>query len=340
MRFDRVIHLIGCHAEGMRGDVVVGGLPHVPGASVLEKQNYFETHLDDLRRIVNFEPRGDISRAVNFIVPATNPRAAFGFIIGEATEYPVMSGSNAMCVATVLLETGMHPMTEPVTEFVLESASGLIAFRCECRDGKVIEVSFLNQPAFVYHRDARVDLEGHGDIILDVAWGGMTYAIVPAESFGFGLTEDEAADIALMGQKVKAAAAEQLKTVHPLEPAYAGITQTQFTGPLRTVDDALVARNAVVYSPGLVDRSPCGTGTSARLALMHARGEIVVGQPFIHESLIGTRFTSSIEETTRVGEYPAVRPRVAGQAWITSMEQIGVDPTDPFQRGFTLGDLW
>jgi proline racemase len=284
------------------------------------------------------EPRG--SDGANFIVPATHPDAAFGYIIGEPTEYPVMSGSNTICVATVLLETGMCPMTVPITELTLESPAGLIRLRCGCRDGKVTSVSFLNQPAFVYHHRANVELEGHGTITVDVAWGGMTYVFVDAEAFGFSITEDEAADLAVWGQRVKAAAAAQLDAVHPLEPRYAGITQTGFVGPLRTVDGVLTSRNAVVVSPGIIDRCPCGTGTSARLAVMHARGELAVGQTFLHESIIGTKFNAWVQATTTVGDYPAITPRVSGQGWVTSLALVGVDPTDPFPTGFRLNDKW
>jgi proline racemase len=336
-RWDRILYKIGCHAEGMRGDVVIGGVPDVPGATVFEKKLYFEQHHDDLLDLVGREPRGH-SKGANFIVPACHPEAAFGYIIGEPTEYPVMSGSNTICVATVLLETGLCPMTEPVTELTLESAAGLIRLRCECRDGKATSVSFLNQPAFAYHLGATVELDGHGTVTVDVAWGGMCYVLADAAAFGFALTADEAADLATMGQRLKAAAAEQLTAVHPVEPRYAGITQAQFVHPLRHVDGVLTSRNAVVVSPGFVDRSPCGTGTSARLAVMHARGEIGVGEPFVHESIIDTKFGGSVEATTTVGDSQAVVPRISGQAWITSVQQIGADPTDPFPTGFTLND--
>jgi len=337
-RWDRVLYLVGCHAEGMVGDTVIAGVPDVPGDTVFEKKLYFEKHHDDLLDLVGREPRG-LFKGANFIVPACHPDAAYGYIIGEPTEYPVMSGSNTMCVATVLLETGLCEMTEPVTELTLESGAGLIHLRCECRDGKVTSVSFLNQPAFPYHLDAHIELEGHGTLTVDVAWGGMCYVFANAADFGFALTGDEARDLAAVGQRVKAAAAEQLDAVHPLEPRFAGITQTQIVGPLRTEDGVLTSRNGVVCSPGFVDRSPCGTGTSARLSLLHARGQIGVGEPFVHESIIDGRFVGTIEQTTTVGDYRAVVPRVAGQAWITSVQQIGADRTDPFPTGFTLNDL-
>lgn len=263
-----------------------------------------------------------------------------GYVIMESEEYPAMSGGNTICVATVLLETGMVPMSEPVTQLTLESPAGLITLRCECRDGKVLSVRFVNQPAFVYHLDAPVEVPGLGTVTVDVAWGGMTFAIVDAASVGFELVPDEARDICVMGQRVKAAAAEQLSTIHPENPQFAGVTITEFTNPVRRENDSLVARNAVVVSPGRIDRCPCGTGTSARLAVMHARNEIAPGDNFVHESLIGSRFDSTIESLTRVGEFDAVVPSIAGQAWITDMSQVGLDPTDPFPVGYTLSDSW
>lgn len=338
MRFDKTFHVVGAHSAGMSGDVVVGGLPAVPGDTVFEKMQYFQANLDHIRRTLTYEPRS--VHGLNFIVPACDPEASHGYIIAEAIEYVAMSGSNTIAVATVLLETGMVPMVEPVTELVLEAPAGLIRLRCECHDGKVTNVSFLNQPAFVYHHQAPVEVAGLGTIPVDVAWGGMTYAIVDAGSLGFGLTADEAADLAKLGQRIKADASEQLGVVHPIEPRYAGITQTEFAGPLRTENGVVHSRNAVVISPGLVDRSPCGTGTSARMALLHARGELAVGQPFVHESILDTRFTGQVEGTTTVGDYAAIWPRVGGQAWIYSFMQVGVHPTDPFPEGFIVPDMF
>lgn len=319
----------------MRGDVVVGGLPAIPGETVFEKKLYLEHERPEFGRVLMFEPRGP--RGVNFIVPATDPEASFGYVIAEPTEYPAMSGTNTMCVITVLLETGMIPMLEPATEVVVEAPAGLIRARCTCADGKVTQVSFLNQPAFVYHHQAPVEVEGIGTVVVDVAWGGMCYVLVDAASLGFSISLDESRDLVRMGQIIKGAAAEQLEAVHPLEPRNYGITQTEFTGPLVEVDGALRSKNAVIISPGSIDRSPCGTGTSARLAVLHARGEIAVGQPFIHDSILDTTFHCSIESTTTVGPYPAVSPRIGGQAWITSLEQAGVDVTDPFPEGLNVG---
>lgn len=340
MRFSKVFNVVGVHVGGEVGNVVVGGVGDVPGSTMFEKRLYLERERDDIRQLLLKEPRGSMIRSVNVVLPPTHPDAAMGYVIMESQEYPAMSGGNTICVATVLLETGMVPMTEPVTELTLESPAGLIRLHCDCRDGKVLSVRFVNQPAFVYHLDARVEVEGMGTVTLDVAWGGMTFAIIDAASVGFELVPDEARDICLVGQRIKTAAAEQLTTVHPENPQFAGVTITEFTNPVRREGEDLVARNAVVVSPGRIDRCPCGTGASARLAVMHARHQIRPGDNFVHESLIGSRFDSRIESLTTVGEYPAVVPSVAGQAWITDMSQVGLDPTDPFPLGYTLSDSW
>jgi proline racemase len=277
---------------------------------------------------------------VNFVVPACDPRAQLGYIIAEAVEYPAMSGSNTICTATVLLETGMLPMTEPVTQIVLESPAGLIPLTCECSNGKVTSVRFTNQPCFVQCLDASVEVPGRGSVHVDVAWGGMHYAIVDAQSLGFALTPDEARDICELGQLITEAAGSQLAVVHPEEPRYAGITLTQFAGPLRREDGVLRSRNTVVVQPGRLDRSPCGTGSSARMAVLSARGQLAVGEPFIHESIIGSVFDCRIEEATTVAGRPAVIPSVAGQAWITGISQVGIDPSDPYPSGYTLPDVW
>ncbi|MFK4442591.1 proline racemase [Caballeronia udeis] len=340
MRWKNVLNVVECHAEGELGKVVTGGLFNVPGATVFDKMLYLEEHRDDLRKLCLFEPRGSAVHSVNFLIPATDPAAQMGYVIAESTEYPAMSGSNTICVATVLLETGILPMSEPVSYLVLEAPAGLIQVRCECRDGKVTQVRFTNQPAFAQHLDAFIEVEKLGTIQVDVGYGGMTYAIVDAENLGFGITRDEARELCELGQIIKVAAAEQLPCVHPTNPLIKGITQTEFVTRLRREDGVVKSRNTVIVSPGRCDRSPCGTGTSARLAVMHAKGLIAPGETFLHESIIGSVFDSRIESLTKVGGLPAVVPSVAGQGWIAAMSQYGLDPSDRFPKGYTLSDTW
>ncbi|WP_028921755.1 proline racemase family protein [Pseudonocardia acaciae] len=340
MRWSRTLTVVGCHAAGEVGRVVTGGVGDVPGETMFDKKLYLERHRDELRRMLLNEPRGSVVQVVNFVLPTQHPEASLGYVIAESEEYPAMSGSNTICTATVLLETGMLPMTEPWTDLALEAPAGLIRLRCRCQDGKVLSVRFTNQPSFAYHLDAHVEVPGHGTVRVDVAWGGMTYALVDAADLGFGLTPDEGRDLCVVGERVKRAAAEQLEVSHPDNPRHAGITQTEFTGPLRREDGVLTSRNAVVVSPGRLDRSPCGTGTSARLAVLHAKGELRAGEEFVHESVIGSRFEARVEETTAVGSYPATITSVAGSAWITDISQVGLDPSDPFPEGYRLSDTW
>lgn len=340
MRWSKVLTVVDSHAEGEEGKVVVGGVGDVPGVTMFEKMRYLEANRDDIRKLLLFEPRGACVHNANIILPSNNPEAAMGYVILETTEYPVMSGSNTMCVVTVLLETGILPMREPCTELTLESPAGLIRVSCRCKNGKVVSVTFTNQPAFVYHIDRCIEVEGLGTLTVDVAYGGMTYAHVDAKALGLEIVPDEAHSMCEIGQKIKSAAREQLAVVHPENPDIPGITQTQFMGPIERKGNRLLARNAVIVSPGRCDRSPCGTGTSARLALLHAKGLIKKGEILDHESVIGTHFLGKIVEKTRVGDIPAVIPTVSGQAWITGLYQYGYDPSDPFPEGFTLSDTW
>ncbi|EJT02406.1 proline racemase family protein [Rhizobium sp. CCGE 510] len=340
MRFKKVLSVVDCHAEGESGKVVVGGVGQVKGETMFDKRTYLETHMDDIRKMVLFEPRGAVWHNANIVLPSNHPEADFGYVILETTEYPAMSGSNTMCVATVLLETGILPMQEPVTNLTLESPAGLIRVRCECSDGKVTSVRLVNQPAFCYHLDSNIEVEGLGTVRVDIVYGGMTYTMVDAAALGFSIDPSEARDLCEIGQKLKFAAAEQLAVEHPENPEIPGITNTQFMGPIRRENGQLISKNCVVVSPGRCDRSPCGTGSSARLSLLHVKGLIASGETLIHESITGSRFTCAIDGLAKVGRYNAVIPAIAGQAWITGFYQMGMDPTDPYQQGFTVADTW
>lgn len=344
MKFSRTLNVVDCHAEGEVGKVVVGGIGDVPGDTMFDKRVYLERHLDQLRGLLIFEPRGAAVQNANIVLPSNHPDAQLGYVILESEEYPAMSGSNTMCVATVLLETGMLPMVEPITRLTLESPAGIITVECECRDGKVLTARLTNQPAFVYHLQQSLEIPGIGSATVDIAYGGMTYVVIDAADVGFALVPEEARSLCELGQVIKRAAAEQFEVEHPENPEIPGITQTVFCGPLDYREGEsgveLHSKNAVVVSPGRIDRSPCGTGTSARMAVLHARGQLEPGQRFIHESLIGTQFDARIESTSRVGGYDAVVPSIAGRSWITSVNTLGLDPTDPFPNGYKLNDMW
>jgi proline racemase len=296
------------------------------------------------------EPRGYPAANCNVVLPPTRPEADAGFVIMEHVEYPGMSGTNTICTVTVLLETGMVPMREPVTELTLEAPAGLIRVRAECAGGKVRGVTFQNVPAFAVHLDRAIEVPQLGTVTVDVAYGGMFYAIADASAFGLKLTPDEGRDIVRITEMIKAAAREQLPVTHPEEPRFSGITIAQLSGPPSRPDADM--KNAVTVSTGafdwsrpstwtgVIDRSPCGTGTCARMATLHARGRLRLHEDFRHESILGTLFRGRLVAETRVGPYPAVVPTLSGQAWITGFASYVIDPDDPFPEGFTVGDIW
>ena len=350
LRLGPVIEAVDAHAAGEPGRVIVGGVEGVPGGTMFEAMTWLAANRDDVRVRMLREPRGYPAANCNLILPSNDPAADAGYVIMEQVEYPGMSGTNTMCVVTVLLETGLLPMTEPVTELTLEAPAGLIRVSADCADGKVRGVTFRNVPAFATHLDAPVEVPHLGSVTVDVAYGGMFYVIAEAEPFGLRLTPDEGADIVRISEMIKAAASEQLPVVHPDQPGFAGITIAQLSGPAH--DPANSRRNAVTVSTGkldwekpatwtgAIDRSPCGTGTSARMAVLHAKGQLGVGDAFRHEGILGTVFTGRVVEETTIGEYRAIVPSITGQAWITGFASYVVDPTDPFPDGFTVGDIW
>lgn len=340
MRLQQVVTVVGVHAEGEVGRVITGGVIAPRAASMFERQQAFIRDQDWLRGMLLSDPRGSVNAAVNLVTPPIAPEADIGLIVIESDYYPAMSGSNLMCTVTAVLETGMVPMVEPVTRLTVDTPAGLVQVEAECDNGKCRRVSFRNVPAFVMHRDAPVEVAGLGTVTVDVAYGGMIYVIVEAERLGFTLARDEARALVEMGERIKLAAAEQLPSVHPENPGIHTINQTLFAGPLTERDGVKIAKNAVVVSPGRIDRSPCGTGSSARMALMHARGELALGERFVHTSILDTEFACAIEAETTVGGGPAVMTRVAGRAWLTGVSYYGSDPDDPFPHGYRLNDTW
>jgi proline racemase len=350
MRLGRMIQAVDAHAAGEHGRVIVGGVLDVPGATTFERMAWLRDHGDGLRRLMLREPRGYPAANCNLVLPPRHPDADAAYVIMEQVEYPGMSGTNTMCVVTVLLETGMLPMTEPVTELALETPAGLIRVRADCADGKVRAVTFRNVPSFATHLDTPVEVPQLGTVTVDVSYGGMFYVIAEAAPFGLALTPDEGRDIVRISEMIKAAANEQLPVVHPEQPGFAGITIAQLTGPAH--DPVNSARNVVTVSTGTldwskpatwtgaIDRSPCGTGTSARMAALHAKGRLGLEEDFRHEGILGTVFTGRLVEETTVGGRAAVVPTISGTAWITGFADYVVDPTDPFPEGFTIGDIW
>ena len=338
MKWERTITVVGCHVGGEDNHVIVGGVMPPPGATMFDKKRYLETQADDLRRWLLLEPRGKPTLCVNLVTPPTRPDCDAGMIIMEPTDYPPMSGSNTICTVTVLLETGMLPMREPVTRLTLDTPAGPVPVEARCRDGKVERVQFTNVPCFVTGLDVAVDVEELGRIAVDIAYGGAFFAIVDAAAAGLAVEPKAARDLVVIGNRILAAVARKVAPRHPDNPGIHGVTFTEFAMPFE--GPGTVSRNAVVVAPGRIDRSPCGTGTCARLAVLHARGQLRAGEGFTHESIIGSRFEAAIAAETTVGGRPAIVPTIAGQAWITGVFQHGIDPRDPFKAGYTLPDLW
>jgi trans-L-3-hydroxyproline dehydratase len=337
MRASRLITVVGCHAGGEVGNVVVGGVLPPPGETVFERMQALAAD-DSLRRLLLREPRGSVATHANLVVPSNRPECAAGFIVMEPTEYPAMSGSNTICVATVLLETGMVPMEEPETVVRLEAPAGVVEVRATCRDGRCESVELTNVPSFADALDVRLEVEGLGSLRVDVAFGGMWYAIADASELGFELEPAEARDLADAGDLIRLAAREQLPCVHPENEKIAGVSIVEIAEPWQGV--GRTSRNAVVVAPGRLDRSATGTGLSARMAALHARGLMHAGDTMTHASVLGTTFGGRIvEETTVVGR-PAIVPAIRGSAWITGVTQVVVDPSDPFPEGYLLPDTW
>jgi proline racemase len=308
------------------------------GATVFEQMQTLRREGDSLRRLLLREPRGSVACHANLVVPATRADCDAGFIIMEPTEYPAMSGSNTICTATVLLETGMVPMREPETVLRLEAPGGVVEVRAACRDGRCESVELTNVPCFADRLDAPLEVEGVGTLRVDVSYGGMWYAIADAAALGFAIEPHEARDLSRVGERIRAAAREQLPCIHPENPAIAGVSIVQLAAPWEGVGKA--TRNAVVVAPGRLDRSATGTGLSARMAALHARGLMRVGDGMTHASALGSTFDGRIVAETQVGDHAAIVPAIRGSAWITGITQVVVDPADPFPEGYLLSDTW
>jgi len=338
MRSSRIIHIVSCHAEGEVGDVIVGGVAPPPGETVWEQARFIAED-ETLRNFVLNEPRGGVFRHVNLLVPPKDPRAQMGWIIMEPADTPPMSGSNAICVATVLLETGIVPMQEPVTRLVLEAPGGLIAVEAECSNGKAERIRVRNVPSFADRLDADLEVPGIGTVKVDTAYGGDSFVIVDAAALGLTLTPDQARDLAEIGIRVTAAANEQLGFRHPTND-WGHISFCQITDPVVVSNGVLTGRNTVVIQPGKLDRSPTGTGCSARMAVLHARGRMKPGDRFVGTSILDTEFHCRIEEEVEIGGTRGIVPMISGRAWLLGTKQLMVDPADPFQSGYRLSDTW
>ena len=333
MRARRAISAVDSHTEGMPTRVVNGGVAPLPGTTMLERKLHFEAHLDDLRLLLMREPRGHAAMSGAILQPALRADCDWGVVFIEVSGCLPMCGHGTIGVATVLVETGMVEVTEPETLVRLDTPAGRVDARVEVRDGRAVSVALRNVPSFLLHRDRSVTLADGTELAYDLAYGGNFYALVDAAAAGVRVDPADAPRLIARGAEVMAAVEADCHPVHPLDDRIAGCHHVVFCAP---GTDGADADTATSIHPGWLDRSPCGTGTSARLAQLHARGELATGEPFVNASVIGTRFAGRVLEETTVGELPAVVPEIRGRAWVTGTAQYLLDPDDPFPTGFSL----
>lgn len=335
------IEIIGCHAEGEVGDVIVGGVEAPPGETLWEQSRWIAQD-ETLRNFVLNEPRGGVFRHVNLLVPPIHPDADAGFIIMEPEHTPPMSGSNSICVATVLLETGRVPMTEPETRLILEAPGGLIEVTAACRAGKAERITVTNVPSFAVELGARLHVAEVGSLVVDTAYGGDSFVMVDAADLGVAIVPDKARELVELGRMISDAANDQLGFTHPTNPEWGHISFCQIAGPLRWDDGrgAHTMTNTSVIDPGKLDRSPTGTGLSARMAVLRATDRMDVGDKLIMTSIIGSEFHGTVVADTVVGERAAIVPSISGRAWVTGEWRLTLDPTDPWPSGYRVADTW
>ena len=339
MNSSKLIHIVSCHAEGEVGNVIVGGIAAPKGDSLWQKARWIDQD-QKLRQFVLNEPRGGVFKHVNLLVPAQNPKAQHGFIVMEPEHTPPMSGSNSICVSTVLLDTGLIEMKEPITEFILEAPGGLVPVKAYCEDGKAKSIEINNVASFADQLDVFVEVEGLGSFKVDTAYGGDSFVVINAHDLGFEIKPDEAKDISDVGSKITAAANQQLNFTHPTNSEWSHISFCQMALPIFEEEGVKISKNTVVIDPGKLDRSPCGTGCSARMAILYAKGELRKGDRMIGRSILDSRFDCSIVDETMVGDKKAIIPSIRGRAWITGTHQLMLDPEDPWPEGYRLSDTW
>lgn len=340
MRWSKLVTMIDVHAEGEIGRVATAGFGTVPGNSMIEKMRYINEVDDTIRRFVVFEPRGTATATVNLLFPPTRSDAAAGFLVLQADKAHAMSGSNAMCVATALLETGYIPMEEPYTHLYLDTPAGLVGVTAECRSGRCERTTLDMPPSFVHDLEVPLDVPEIGTVIIDIAYGGVFYALVDVATLGVQINRKAARRLVELASLIKRAVNKQVRVRHPDLPEIDHVSYVMFCDRNRA--DPSLLRGCTVVLPGRCDRSPCGTGNAARLAVMHAKGEIKVGDKLRAQSIINSEFQVEVAGQTRVGggSQGAVLPRVSGRAWIFGTHQCAVDPSDPFALGFALSDTW
>lgn len=336
MRWSKTVTMIEAHAEGEVGRVVTGGIVDIPGATMVDKLHYMNSEGDALRRFLVFEPRGSAQMSTVLLLPSSSSEAHAGMLVLQGDKAHAMSGSNAICTVTVLLESGMIEMVEPQTTVVLDTPAGLVSALAQCADGKCKNVELQMPPCYVDTVETQVDVPSFGQVRLSIAFGGIFYALVDPDELGLTIRTESAKALVEAGSSIQRAANQQLQIVHPEYPELNGLSYVMF---MSTTSDGLL-KGATIMPPGRVDRSPCGTGNSARLALMHARGEIKPGDSFRALSIIDSSFEVKLLRTTEIYGKAAVVPSIKGRGWIHGIHQIGIDPTDPYPQGYCVADCW
>lgn len=333
MKAARVFHAVDSHTEGMPTRVILGGVPQTPGESMLDRRDYFEEHLDDVRRMLMREPRGHSAMSGAVLQSPASPDGHFGVLFIEVSGMLPMCGHGTIGVATVLTETGMVPAENGKAIVRLDAPAGRVEAEVTMSPDEPTKVRLQNVPSFVDALDCSATLSSGREIPYDMAFGGNFYALVRADELGLEVAPGASEELIAAGLEVMEAINGQRRPEHPDDARMAGCKHVVLTAP---GGDGADATNATIVYPGWIDRSPCGTGTSARMAQLHARGELSIGQTFINESLIGTRFEGALIGEAEVCGRPAVLPLIEGRAWITGMGQYTLDPTDPFPEGFEI----
>lgn len=345
-----VLETVEVHAAGEAGRIVTNASHLVEGATMAERLAHAKEHLDGLRRLLLREPRGYPGLCAVLLLPPVEPGSHFGMIVLEQGGFTPMSGSNTMCTVTAAVETGLVAVTGPDTEVVIDTAVGTVRATAHMDGGKVRAVTVANVPSFVVELDRPLDVPEIGLVPVDVVFGGQFFVQLRASDLGIPIDPRRGRDLTRAGALVKLAALEQVEVSHPLEPSISGVSLVLMHSGDRKPGE--VARNAnflqsapiLRHDPatwsGTLDRSPCGTGTSARMAALHARGQLAIGEEFRHRSVIDSEFSGRLVGTTEVAGRPAVLPTVTGCAWITGRARWELDPTDPYPEGYTLGDIW
>ncbi|NMA85762.1 MAG: proline racemase [Tissierellia bacterium] len=328
------LHAIDSHTMGEPNRTIIGGLPPIPGETMVDKKRYLENNLDYIRTAVMHEPRGHSDMFGSIITAPTVKEADLGVIFMDGGGYLNMCGHGSIGAATIAVETGIVKAVEPFTDIVLETPAGLVKAKAKVENGKAREVSIINVPSFLYKKDVQVELPDIGMVTFDIAFGGSFFAIIRDSELGISIEPENTNIIIERAMKLREIINKEIKVQHPTKPHINTVDLIEVYGRPKSEDADY--QNVVVFGSGQADRSPCGTGTSAKMATLYARGELGINQPFVYESIINTKFKGRILEETRVGEYKAIIPEMTGSAYITGFNHLVIGEEDPVKYGFLL----